>query len=398
MTPAKTILFVSHDASRTGATIVLLKVLEWLRARTDFAFQILLNHGGPLEPEFREIAPVSVFHQYCAPSENRGIRLFRRARLLPDPQKDHLRRLKQCLMNAQVDLIYVNTIANIEPVIWLTDLNCPILCHVHELEYAIRYCVGVAQFETLKSLIHQYIAVSESVKRNLVVHHQIPEEKIQVVYECLAHDFFAEADTRQMRASVCDELRIPPEARIVCASGTIDWRKGADLFIQLAYAVSKIYQENPVHYIWVGGKGGGVNFSELELWHDMIHIGQAQCIHFLGEQPDPFRYFAAGDLFTLVSREDPFPLVCLEAASLGKPIICFDQAGGMPEFVEDDAGVVVPYLDLAAMAEVVAALLRNPERCWAAGQRARQKVWERHDINIMAPQIVQSIKHFGPPR
>ncbi|MDH6063711.1 hypothetical protein, partial [Umezakia ovalisporum] len=40
--------------------------------------------------------------------------------------------------------------------------------------------------------------------------------------------------------------------------------------------------------------------------------------------------------------------VCLEAASLGKPILCFDKAGGEPEFVEDDCGFIVPYLDLDA--------------------------------------------------
>jgi hypothetical protein len=40
--------------------------------------------------------------------------------------------------------------------------------------------------------------------------------------------------------------------------------------------------------------------------------------------------------------------VCLEAAALGKPIICFGDAGGMPEFIEEVCELVVPYLDILA--------------------------------------------------
>ena len=41
-------------------------------------------------------------------------------------------------------------------------------------------------------------------------------------------------------------------------------------------------------------------------------------------------------------EEDPYTLVCLEAAALEKPYVCFEGAGGSPEFVEEDCGFVVP--------------------------------------------------------
>ena len=72
-------------------------------------------------------------------------------------------------------------------------------------------------------------------------------------------------------------------------------------------------------------------------------------------------YIAAFDVFSLVSREDAFPLAFMEAAAVGVPTVCFDGAveGGC-EFVEADAGRVVPYLDLDAMAERVLEFLRGP--------------------------------------
>ena len=53
------ILFVSHDASRTGAPIALLTFLRWLRANTDYRFEVLLGSGGALEPAFEALAPTT---------------------------------------------------------------------------------------------------------------------------------------------------------------------------------------------------------------------------------------------------------------------------------------------------------------------------------------------------
>jgi glycosyltransferase involved in cell wall biosynthesis len=75
----------------------------------------------------------------------------------------------------------------------------------------------------------------------------------------------------------------------------------------------------------------------------------------------PADYMAAADVFVLTSREDPYPLVCLEAAALEKPIVCFEGGGGTPEFVEADCGFVVPYLDIIGMADRVISLLDSPD-------------------------------------
>src|SRR5262245_66680980 len=54
------ILFVGHDATRTGAPFVLLHLLRWLKANTNVGFHLLLLRGGELEPEFAEVSRVSV--------------------------------------------------------------------------------------------------------------------------------------------------------------------------------------------------------------------------------------------------------------------------------------------------------------------------------------------------
>jgi glycosyltransferase involved in cell wall biosynthesis len=102
---------------------------------------------------------------------------------------------------------------------------------------------------------------------------------------------------------------------------------------------------------------------------------------------DPSEVFAAMDIFALTSREDPFPLVMLEAAARELPIVCFAQSGGGPEFVADDAGLIAPYLDADRFADHVLFLAENAElraRLGAAGDR---RVREHYSVDVQAPKL-----------
>ena len=117
-------------------------------------------------------------------------------------------------------------------------------------------------------------------------------------------------------------------------------------------------------------------------------------MRFISASPKPSDYLAAADVFALTSREDPYPLVCLEAAALEKPIVCFASAGGAPEFVEEDCGFVVPYLDMMAMANRVVSLLDSGDCRLTMGMAARRKVLQRHDISRAAPHIRDIIERI----
>jgi hypothetical protein len=103
------------------------------------------------------------------------------------------------------------------------------------------------------------------------------------------------------------------------------------------------------------------------------------------------------DLFCLVSREDPFPLVVLEAAALGKPTVCFQQAGGTPEFCALGGGIAVPYLDVDAMAAVLIELIEGESRRSELGQRAAQLAREQFDIEVMGPRLMELIERWARP-
>jgi glycosyltransferase involved in cell wall biosynthesis len=143
------------------------------------------------------------------------------------------------------------------------------------------------------------------------------------------------------------------------------------------------------HFVWLG-RGSSHEIAQFE--HDVRFSGLADKIRATGDVKNPFDYIAAADVFALTSREDSYPLACLEAAALEKPIVCFADAGGTPEFIEENCGFSVPYLDIMGMADRVISLLDSPDVRRTMGLSARDKVLERHDIGGAAPRIMEIIE------
>lgn len=387
----KKILFISHYAGRTGAPRSLLFLLQWLKANSDLEFRVLLKKGGELQSEFENIGLIGNF---TSPRENKNNfcnKIQQKLYLSRISRKKYLWNLQKKIVRENFDLIYANTVANGEVLEFLSGfLNCPVICHVRELEQMISHHIGKDVFAKTKKHTDIYIAVSHAVKDNLIKNHDIPENKIKVIYNCIPDNSLSIDRLEKSRSAILESLGIPSHSQIVCASGTTDWRKGVDLFIQLAKSIIQKYCQESIHFIWVGGAKNGIQFSQL--LYDVKNANLLDNIHFLGTCSNPLEYYAACDIFSLVSREDPFPRVCLEAASLGKPIVCFDNAGGEKEFVEDDCGFVVPYLDIQTMADKVIHLLENSELRHQMGSRAMQKVKEKHNAQLIGQQITQVIQ------
>ena len=178
-------------------------------------------------------------------------------------------------------------------------------------------------------------------------------------------------------------LGIPETAFVVGAAGTIDFRKGPDIFMDVARRILSGRADADVRFVWVGGSGVALEFFRT----DVRKAGLSNKVFFVGERTDAPDCFDVFDLVLLPSREDPFPLVMLEAAALATPTVCFLGNGGAPEFVEEDAGICVPSGNVEALAAGSrdSALQRGPSP--NTGALERKKVIERHDVNVAASRV-----------
>jgi glycosyltransferase involved in cell wall biosynthesis len=183
----------------------------------------------------------------------------------------------------------------------------------------------------------------------------------------------------------------PRDSFVVGACGGPGWRKGSDLYLQIACRLHRSHGAAAMRFLWVGG-GAGADAEALQFAHDLHALGLERVCERVASTADVDAYYCAMDVFALTSREDPFPLVMLEAGLHGLPTVCFAGAGGGPEFVAADAGIVVPYLDLDRFADAVKALREDPTKRKTLGEGARRKVRQHHGVETQGPKLLRSIE------
>lgn len=406
---SRRVLFVSHEASRSGAPLVLLRFLRWLSGNSDIAPVMLFARGGELTPDFAQIGPVLTLDgdstETRAPlrllrrlgSADRpfaplpaGLSLAERAVRVPARGfvlRDVARRIEHL---GQPELIYVNSVYA-AAALPLLPKSIPVIAHVHELGYSLRLC---AHFEphtvgNMMGRANYYVAASGAVAAALVDELGIDPARIAVCHSFIPTDTAPLSPVAVSAARA--ELGLPLDALVVGSVGTVEWNKGPDLFIQVAKrTLETVGKDHNVVFVWVGRPATWGDWWEGQTRHDVERAGLADRVRFVGARRDPAPIMSLFDLFLLPSRSDAFPLVCLEAAALGKPIVCFD-AGGMTELLLPEERLVVPYLDVDGMAARVSQLLCSGAERRELGEALGRRVRARHRVEHVAPVILDRI-------
>jgi phosphatidylinositol alpha-1,6-mannosyltransferase len=127
--------------------------------------------------------------------------------------------------------------------------------------------------------------------------------------------------------------------------------------------------------------GGGSDLRRLQ--HAARATGVSSSVRFVGPVPwsDLPGYYAGADVFALPTRErfwgletEGFPLVYLEAASAGLPVIA-GAAGGVGEAVADgETGIIVNGRSANETAAAIIRLLDDPSLARRMGTLGRQRV------------------------
>jgi glycosyltransferase involved in cell wall biosynthesis len=375
---------LGHDASRTGAPILLLEFLRWADRNTSDQWITFLGRGGPLVDEYRQAGPTLV----ATGQKSSGILPRVMNRLSPNRFVHRLRRIME---QFGPELIYVNSVASV-PLLGKLRNGKPFpprIIHVHELESMTRRYSLTCDLADELCRSQAVIAASQAVKDSLAREFPLDITNIEIIHEYLCRSIDHDLDRTACRTNICQKLEIDPGSKIVVSLGTVGWRKSPESLIHVAKRVLQKRGMLNSHFVWVGNMGG----RQPELLYDAERMKLQGRVHFVGESTEPLEYLAAADVFALTSREDPYPLAMLEAALMKLPIVCFDHSGGAPEFVQDDCGYVVPYLDHEAMAACITKLLRSDDMRSRMGTRAREKVLARHTIEETAPRIHKIMTH-----
>ena len=136
----------------------------------------------------------------------------------------------------------------------------------------------------------------------------------------------------------------------------MEHRKGVDLWLDVARRLLASAPPGSLRFVWVGDGEPPAEAAALA------------GVEFSGHSDNPSAAMADFDIMTLPSRDDPFPLVVMEAMLLGKPVVAFDVGGVAHQL--GDAGVLVAREDTEGFAREVAALAGDVDRRQVLGIRA----------------------------
>lgn len=352
------ILFLTHQTSRTGAPMVLLHFLKWIKInQPNQEIHCIAIEGGELEEEFKMVSNDYMNLSTIKKSNTNLIKEIKKKSLkkigFHQPALSTKDQYIKKVGTKHFDLIYVNTVVCLPVAVKLKTFAPEIkhILHVHELKNMIVQLLP--KFESYLKNIDFYIAVSDKVKKSLINNYNISPKDVEVVYE-FTNISFVENNSKS-------------NSFIIGGSGSINFRKGVDLFISVAAYIKRNYPEANIKFIWVGS--GNPHFTNM-LKEDIKKTGLEDSVHMVGKTDNPEQYYSKFDMFLMTSREDPFPLVCIEAGMLRKPIICFKNATGTEEILKKGGGKIIPYLDHIEMAKAVIVYYGNESMLKEDGEKA----------------------------
>jgi L-malate glycosyltransferase len=226
------------------------------------------------------------------------------------------------------------------------------------------------------------IAISEAVAQ-VLVEDGIPRERIQVVHSGIAVDQVRRTPPLGIRA----RLGLPGEALIAANVAALVGHKDHATLLRAA----ALLRDTVPSLHWVVA-GEGVERDALERLRADLALDRR--VHLLGHLDEPARLIADASCFVMSSRNEGLGTSVLEAMALGIPVAS-TTAGGLPEMLQDGAGLLVSPGDPAALAAAIERLLRDPPLARDIVTKAEQRV-ERFTAARMAEAVRSVYRSLAP--
>ncbi len=179
------------------------------------------------------------------------------------------------------------------------------------------------------------------------------------------------------RAALRAEFGVPDGCLLAATIALFRAGKGHDDLL----AAAALLGDAPVRFV-LAGSGP----EEARLRARVQAEGLAGRVVFAGFREDVAGLLAAADLVVHPSHADALPTALIHALATGVPAVA-TRVGGIPEIVGDDAGVLVPPGDPAALAAAVGSLAARPDLRRQMGEAARARFAANFEGTIWARRL-----------
>lgn len=249
-------------------------------------------------------------------------------------------------------------------------LHLPCICHIHDFNKPIKREIIFGKLANCLAVLTP--RALEYYKRSF------PGQRLELVPNGVSlEDYSFQVDVQKKRFS----LGINSDMKIIGIIGRLVEGKGFSDFIRAAKIINSKLAH--VRFLIIGSAPRGSEGYESSLRRLSLELGLEAVVIFTGWREDAKELMSICDILVQASSTFPegFPLVCLEALALGKPLIVTDVPGSSEAVVDGVSGIVIPPSNPSKMAEAMEKLLLDEDLIRAMGRKARDRVQEQFKLD-----------------
>ena len=214
------------------------------------------------------------------------------------------------------------------------------------------------------------------------------EKRVRVIYNGLdvAEWRRAAGDIEAARKEIRQRLALPTDALLVGHIGLISRRKQQHLLVEAAQRLAA--RRSDVHFLIVGDPSPSERDYGDQVAAAIEAAGLSRRVTIWPFRRDIAPVFAALDLNLLISSDEGFGRVAIEAGALGVPTIG-TRIGGIPEVISDgETGLLVGGSDANGLASTIERLVGDSELRRHMSEATRRRVERDFTIEVHAQQIM----------
>ena len=209
-----------------------------------------------------------------------------------------------------------------------------------------------------KAMDDCFAVISISKDNCALIEERFPKHKDKIVMMRNGYDpsifYIEDTDVDTLMSDHGVEKEDYEGRKIVTFAGKLTNFKGVDVLLDAI----KLYEDKePKTVTLIVGDG-----EERDNLHKQAKDLGLKSVHFFGNvaQSELRKVYNVSDVNLVPSRREPFGLVAIEAMACGAPVIATDQ-GGLPDFVNESVGGLVPVEDAKALADKILEVLTRKE-------------------------------------
>lgn len=349
------IAFLTTSTLVGGAEVQVLALADRLRARGHETIIISLIPAGPLDAEAKKLGIAT---------HSLGMRPG-----IPDPRA--LLRLARELRAWRPDILHSHMVhANLLARLVRPLTRVPVLiCTVHNMDEGGAIRMGA--YRLTNRLADLTTIISHAAADRFARIGAIPRDRLRVLPNGVDTSRFRPRP--ELRGALRKELGVGDEF-LWLAVGRFEPAKD---YPNLLAAFAEVVAHRPRAVLALAGHG----FLQEAMERKAESLGIKGQVRFLGLRRDVPELMSAADAYVMSSAWEGLPMVLLEAASSGLPIVATDVGGNREVVVDGENGLLVPARDAAALGLAMRrAMGTSSAELQTMGERGRARALEQYSL------------------